>query len=154
MLDQLLEVALGRLEGLLEGRVDLAVGLADQALELGERRLEVRRAAPRALDVRERLLVLALGERVDRAELLAPAREALELAPRSRARSSSPSASLGGAELAPERRGDPLELGGGLGAAVAEVGDADLGLGDRLAGGAQLRLQLGLLARARAQLAR
>ena len=39
------------------------------------------------------------------------------------------------AELAAERRGDPPELGGGLGAAVAEVGDPDLGLGDRLSGG-------------------
>ena len=136
VLDQLLEVALGGLERLLEGRVDLAVGLADQALELRERRLEVGALGLEALDVLERLLVLALGQRVDRAELLAPARrrrsslrldlEPLGVVERPRSRRPSSRPSVGA---------DPLELGGRLGAAVAEVGDPDLGLGDRLAGG-------------------
>ena len=98
--------------------------------ELGERALEIGTLGLEALDVLERLLVLALGERVDRAELLAAAADAVEL-----------DLDLGAlvlveglgrrTDLAPERRGDLRQLAGRLGAAVAEVRDADLGLGHR-----------------------
>ena len=50
------------------------------ALQLRQRGLEVGALGLEALDVGERLLVLALGQRVDRPELLAAAAEALELA--------------------------------------------------------------------------
>ena len=97
-------------------------------------------------------LVLALGQRVDRADLRAAALEALEPAldlgpllvaqrPRSAGRISSPSRSA----IAASSRV-------GLGAAVAEVGGLDLGLGQLVGGRLQLRLQLGLLLRAGAQL--
>ncbi len=58
---------------------------------------------------------------------------------------------LGGGDLAAEHDRDPLELARGLRSAIAEVGDPDLGRGHRFGGGAQLRLQLRLLARAGAQ---
>ena len=107
--------------------MDLAVGLADQALELGEGGLEVGALRLEALDVLERLLVLALGERVDGPELLAPAREALELGldlgPLLVAERL-----LGGPELAAEGRAQLRQLRRGLGTAVAEVGEPDLGL--------------------------
>ena len=76
--DDLLEVRGRRGEGLLEGLLDAAVGVADQALELAQRGLEVLALAFELLDVLERLLVLLLRERVDRAELLAAALEALD----------------------------------------------------------------------------
>jgi hypothetical protein len=79
MLHELLEVALGRLEGVLEGRLDLGVGLADQAGQLPERALEVGALCFELLDVLERLGVLALRKRVDGAELLATTRKPLEL---------------------------------------------------------------------------
>ena len=77
-LDHVLEVARGRLERLLEALADPAVGLADQAPQLGERLLQVLALRLELLDVRERLLVLALGERVHRAEPLAAALQPLE----------------------------------------------------------------------------
>ena len=55
-----------------------AIGLLDQALELRERVLHVAALLLEFLDVRHRLLVLVLRERVHRAELLTPAREALD----------------------------------------------------------------------------
>ena len=68
------------------------------------------------------------------------------------ARSSAVSSASAAVELAAQGRGDPGQLGGRLGPAVAEVGGPHLGLGDRVGRGSQLRLQLGLLARAGAQL--
>src|SRR5437763_1918525 len=62
----------------LEGLADLAVGVADERAQLTQRGLEVLALALELLDVRERLGVLLLGQRVDRAELLAPARQALD----------------------------------------------------------------------------
>ena len=75
---QLLEVACGGLEGLLERLADLAVGVGDQLLELAQRRLEIGALALELLDVLDRLGVLLLRERVDRAELLAAPRESLD----------------------------------------------------------------------------
>ena len=73
------------------------------------------------LDVRHGLLVLLLGQRVDRAELLAPAREPLDpgaAAPRAR---SSGSGSLGAARLEAEPAGDLGQLALGLGGGVAHL---------------------------------
>src|SRR3954468_10039981 len=77
VLDDLLEVARRGLEGLLEADPDLPVGLLDQALELGQRVLEVRPLALELLNVGHGLLVLLPGQRVDRAQLLATSRQAL-----------------------------------------------------------------------------
>ena len=91
LVDDLLEVARGRLEGLLEGLADAPVGLGDQRAELAQRGLEVPALGLELLDVGERLRVLVLGQRVDRAELLAAPRQPLDLrlpaprAPRRRA---------------------------------------------------------------------
>ena len=82
--------------------------------QLGQRGLEVLALRLELLDVRERLLVLALGQRVDRAEALAAALEPLE--PRLRARRAPPSSS--GSRLPPtssssaEPLGDLGQLGG------------------------------------------
>ena len=78
VLDDLLEVLRRGREGLLEGLLDATVGVADQALELAQRGLEVLALVLELLHVLERLLVLGLGERVDRAELLAAALQALD----------------------------------------------------------------------------
>ena len=72
MPDQLLEVLLRRLEGVLEGGLDLAIGVGDQALQLRQGGLEVLALLLEAGDVIQRLRVLALGEWVHRAERLAP----------------------------------------------------------------------------------
>ena len=58
--------------------MDLAVGVADHGAQLAQRGLEVGAAALELLDVRERLGVLVLRERVDGPELLAPALQALD----------------------------------------------------------------------------
>ena len=76
VLDDVLEVPRGGVEGLLERLADAAVGLLDEALQLGERALEVGALGLELLDVRDRLVVLLLGERVHRAELLAAAHAA------------------------------------------------------------------------------
>ena len=76
----LLEVLGGGGEGLLEGLLDPPVGVADQPAQLAQRVLEVLALGLELLDVRERLLVLVLRERVDRAELLAAALQALDAA--------------------------------------------------------------------------
>src|SRR5207342_2094240 len=80
VLDHLLEVLGGRLEGLLESALDLPVDVADQRLELAHAPLGVLALRLQPLDVLAGLLVLALGERVDRADLRAAAVEALEAA--------------------------------------------------------------------------
>ncbi len=74
----MLEVPRGGLERLLEALADLAVGVGDQLVQLAQRGLEIVALALELLDVRERLLVFGLGERVDRAELLAAAAQPLE----------------------------------------------------------------------------
>ena len=78
VLDDVLEVLGRRLERLLEALPDATVGLLDEALELGEGGLEVAPLGLELLDVRDRLLVLLLGEGVDGAELLAAALKALD----------------------------------------------------------------------------
>ena len=80
MLDQLLEVALGRLQGLLEGRADLAIGVADQPPQLGQRRLQVATLLLELADVLQGLRVLLLRQGIDGAEGVAPARQPLQLA--------------------------------------------------------------------------
>ena len=133
---------------------DLAVGVADQARQLGERRLEVRALLLELVDVLERLRVLLLGERVDRAERLAAAGQALELSldllallgverlrRRPRARDPAGSRSARAPPRASSRRSRRC-------AALTSASVTDSPRRE------QLRLQLGLVARAGAQLAR
>src|SRR5690606_24060958 len=83
--DHLLEVAGGRLEGLFEGTLDLAVDVADQRLQLAHPPLGVLALGLERLDVLARLLVFAFGERVVRADLgstaLQPLEPAVDLGP-------------------------------------------------------------------------
>ena len=148
-----LEVLAGGLEGLLEGRGDLAVGLADQLRELVERLLEVLALRLELGDVALRVLVLALGERVDGAELLAAADQPLDrgtdrgpllLVERLRLRR----------RVEVEAGEDPLPLRLSLLAAVAQARCPDLGLGDALADEPELAVELGLDPRAFAKLER
>src|SRR4051812_27318891 len=74
----LLEVARGGREGLLERVADALVRVPDQGLELAQRGLEVLALALELLDVRDRLGVFLLGERVDRPELLATPAQPLD----------------------------------------------------------------------------
>jgi hypothetical protein len=76
--DDLLEVLRGSFVGLLEALTNPLVRVPDQALELGEGALEVLALALELLDVGDRLVVLLRCERVDRAELLAAAGEAVD----------------------------------------------------------------------------
>src|SRR4029077_9353021 len=69
VLDHLLEVLRRRLESLLEGTLDLAVDVADQRLQLVHAALGVLALALQRLDVLASLLVLLLGQRVDRPDL-------------------------------------------------------------------------------------
>ncbi len=127
VLDQLLEVLARRLEGLLEIGRDLAIGLGDQTLELLHRRLEVRALLLELLDVGPGFLVLALGQRIDGAQRLAPAGEPFELG-----------VDLGalgigeglvrGLDVTAKRLRDPLELCGCLVASIAQVSGSHLGL--------------------------
>jgi hypothetical protein len=101
--------------------------------------------------VRERLVVLGLRERVDRAELLAPALEALDalaqlddLLVGQRL--------LGGLGGQAEPLGERPELLVGLGAWSRACCARTSAAGDRLVAGAQPALDLGLLGRAGAQL--
>src|SRR6185369_17967074 len=54
------------------------VAVADERPQVAQRRLEVGPLALELLDVRDRLVVLGLRERVDRTQLLAPALQALD----------------------------------------------------------------------------
>ena len=147
---QLLEVLRGGREGRLEGLADLAVGVADEALELAQRGLEVLALALELLDVRERLVVLGLGQRVDRPELLAAALQALDA--RAQAVGGLGVERLGGRlRLEAQARGERAELRGGLVLGVAHLLGADLGGRDGVAALAQAVLDLGLLGGARAQ---
>jgi hypothetical protein len=69
--------------------------------------------------VRERLVVLLLGERVDRAELLAAALQALDRGAERGALASG--SGLGAARLQAEAAGERGELALGLGGAVARL---------------------------------
>ncbi len=143
--DQLLEVARGRREGLLEGLLDLAVGFADHRAQLAQRRLQVAALALELLDVRERLRVLLLGERVDRPELLAPARQSLHaraqrlrlllaerLGARRRPAPPRPRRAASAAQTQSARR-RLRSSSSASPALVAQPLGGDLGLGDRLA---------------------
>ena len=151
VLDHLLEVLRRRLEGLLEGALDLRVDLADQRLQFAHAALGVLALGLQRLDVLAGLLVLLLGERVDRPDLgaatLQPLQAAIDVGPLLVAQSL-----LGGLDLLAQPLGDRGHLLGGLGAAVAEVRGLDLRLGECVRGGFHLHLQLGLLARALAHL--
>ena len=155
----LLEVARGRLEHLLEALADLAVGVGDQLVQLAQRGLEVVALALELLDVGERLLVFGLGERVDRAELLAPAGQALEpaaerlalLVARARRRPARPRARAGRASCCSScvgtratRSPSALEADLGLGQPLARL--AELGVQRRLLLGAFLELGRDVLA--------
>src|SRR5262249_14341469 len=139
LLGELLEVLRRRRERLLERLADLAVGVADQAVQLAQRRFEGGAPALQLLDVRERLLVLLLRGRVGGPELLAAAREALDplrergaLGVRQRLRRR--------LRLQAERLRERAQLGAGLAGAVARLLGADLSRGDRLAVAAQAPL--------------
>src|SRR4051794_26140804 len=74
----LLEAARRRLERLLEGRGDLPVGPADQGAQLRDRPLEVLPLLGEVGDVLAGLLVLPLGQRIDRSDLLPVALQPLQ----------------------------------------------------------------------------
>ncbi len=125
MLDHLLEVLRRRLEGLLEGALDLAVDVADQRLQLVHAALGVLALGLQRLDVLAGLLVLLLGERVDRPDLgaaaLQPLQPAIDVGPLLLAQRL-----LGGLDLLAQPLGDRGQLLGRLGAAVAEMRGLDL----------------------------
>ena len=121
---QLFEVARGRLEGLLEGLLDLAIGVADDRAQLAQSRLQVGATPLHLLDVLDRLGVLLLRERVDRPELFAPAGQPLDAR-----------AQRGDLLFAPARSG--VGAGRRLRPRLARLGQAQA-LGDRL------ELELGL----------
>ena len=120
--------------------------------ELAQRGLEVLALALELLDVLERLLVLLLGERVDRAELLAAALQALD-AGAQRARSASASGVLGRlgreAELARRARSSSASASCAWSRACCA---ADLAAGDLLAALLEPRVDARLLGGALAQL--
>ena len=154
VLDDLLEVLRRRLEGLLEALADALVGLGDQALQLGERRLQVAALLLELLDVGDGLVVLLLGQRVDRAELLAPPGEALDARVERLALLVAAAARSAGSASSPSRPASVGQLALDLGGRVAHLLGGDLGAGHGLARVAQPALQLGLLVRAGAQRAR
>ena len=144
VLDDVLEVLRGGLEGLLERLADPAVGLLDEALELGERRLEVAALGLELLHVRHGLVVLLLGERVHRAELLASAHQALD--PCKQRLALLVGKRLGGGlGLEAEAAGQLVQVALGVGGRVAHLLRRYLGGGHRLAGPLQATLELGLL---------
>ena len=102
--------------------------------------------------MRDRLLVLVLRERVDRAELLAAALQALDAALQICALGLGER--LGGRlGLEAQALGEPLELGAGVAGGVARLLGADLAAGHGLAALLQARVHLRLAGGARAQLA-
>src|SRR5215207_4465222 len=149
--DDLLEVLRGRRERLLERVADPLVGVADQALELAQGGLEVLALALELLYVLDRFRVLLLRERVDGAELLAPAPEPLDASLEIRALGVGQRL-VGGLRLEAELRRQLLELAARVLVAVARLLRPDFAAGDVLAARLQARLDLDLLLRARAQL--
>ena len=97
-------------------------------LQLAQRGLEVVALGLELLDVRERLVVLLLGQRVDRAELLAPAREALDARAQLLGLLGARAPRSAGSAGEPEPLGERAELLVGLGGLVAHLLRADLGL--------------------------
>src|SRR5918999_27357 len=144
VLDDVLEVLGSRLEGLLEALPDAAVGLLDEALELREGGLEVAALALELLDVRDRLLVLPLRERVHGAELLAAALEALDAGGEGLALLLW-QGFRGGLGIEAKGACDRDELPLHLGRAVAHLLGRHLGGRDRLARIAQAGLDAGFL---------
>ena len=137
--DDLLEV-LGRgLERLLEGFLDAPVGVLDELGQLTQRGLHVLAHALELLHVLERFLVLGLRERVDRAELLTAALQALDRLVQVRALVVAERL-LGRLRLQPELRGEPGELGLDVLRVVAGALRLDLAAGDGLAALTQLRV--------------
>jgi hypothetical protein len=148
VLHDVLEVRGGRLECLLERLADAAVGLLDEPLQLGQRALQVLALRLELLDVRHGLLVLALRERIHRAELLAaahqpldPRRERLALLVRERLRR--------GLGLEAQAAGQVVQLALRVGRRVAHLLRGDLGAGHGLARALEPAVELGLLLRAR-----
>src|SRR5260221_7713649 len=80
MLDHLLEVLRRRLEGLLESALDLAVDVADPRPQLAHAPLGVLALSLQRLDLLASLLVLLLGQRVDRPDLRPTALQPLQSA--------------------------------------------------------------------------
>ena len=120
--------------------------------QLAQGVLEVLALALELLDVRERLLVLVLRERVDRAELLAAALQALD--PALQVRALGLGQRLGGRlGLEAQALGEAAELRAGVAGGVARLLGADLAAGDGLAALLQARVDLRLAGGARAQLA-
>ena len=150
VLHDVLEVLGRRLEGLLEALADAPVGLLDQALELRERRLEVGPLGLQLLDVAHRLLVLLLGQRVDRAELLAATHEALD-SQAERLAFLVGQRLVRGLGLEAQPKGDLAQLALDLRRAVAHLLGGDLGRGHGFARGLQATLYLGLLTSKAAQ---
>ena len=103
------------------------------------------------LDVRDRLVVLGLRERVDRARAARAGARAARSAPRSAAGRLVVERLLGGLADSPSRSARPRSSSDGVGLLVARLLRADLADGDRLAALAQALLDLGLLGRAGAQ---
>ena len=133
VLDDLLEVPRGRLEGLLERLADAPVGLLDQPLELGERALEVGALRLELLDVRHRLVVLLLRERVHGAELLAPALQALDPLGRARRAPRRAAARWRARPASPSRPASSVSSRSRVGGGVAHLLGGDLGAGHGLA---------------------
>ena len=150
--DDLLEV-LGRgLERLLERLLDAAVGVPDQAGELAQRGLQVVALALELLDVLQRLLVLLLGQRVDRAELLAAALQALDPGVELRALAVRRAAPRTARAARPSFVARRLSSAFGVLRVVARLLRADLAAGDLLAVLLDAGVDARLLGRALAQL--
>ena len=132
VLDHLLEVPGGRGEGLLEALLDAPVGLLDEALELGQRTLEVPALGLELLDVRDRLLVLRPASGLTGPSCSRRMRSRSTRAS-SAARSSSGSGSVAGSGSSPSR---PASSPSSRSTSVAESRACwarDLGGGDRVA---------------------
>src|SRR5262249_2878421 len=130
---------------------DLAIGATDQSAKLGDRLLEVLSLLGQLRDVLARLRVLALGQRVDRADLLPVAVDSRELGLDRLALLVAQR--LGGrTKLLAERSAEALELRRALVSMAAELRGLDLGHGHRLAGLPELSLQTEFLLRAFAEL--
>ena len=147
MLDDVLEVLRSGLERLLERLADAAVGLLDEALELRERRLEVASLRLELLHVRHGLVVLLLGERVHRAELLAPPHQALHAGEQRLALLVGQRLG-GGLRLEPEAARQLAQVPLGVRGRVAHLLRGHLRARHGLAHALQPALELGLLLRA------
>jgi hypothetical protein len=100
--------------------------------------------------MRERLVVLGLGQRVDRPQLLAAALQALDAYAQGRGRLGIERL-RGRLGLEAKALGEPAQLVGGVALGIADLLGRDLGRRDRFPALAQAPLDVGLLGRARAQ---